>query len=60
MTMENSLQFRQILFVLTLPVIMTQANVVQNKFQKLQPGQNITGTTGAELKTRSKILCSDR
>ena len=60
MKMKNGLQLSQILLVLMLLVIMTQATIVQNKFKKLDPGQNITGTIGAELKTRSKILCSDR
>ena len=60
MTMQNHLQFCQILLVLVSTVIVTQATIVQNKFKKLEPGESIMGTIGAELKTRSKILCSDR
>ena len=61
MTTEKCLQFRQTLLVLILlPAIATQATFVQNRLKKLETGQNITGTIGAELKTRSKILCSDR
>ena len=58
--MENCAQFKQILLVLMLSAIVTQVTVVQNRFKKLEKGQNITGTIGAEIKTRSKILCSDR
>lgn len=58
--MQNHLKFCPIFLVLVLPVIVTQATIVQDKFKKLDPGQNIPGTIGTELKTRSKTLCSDR
>ena len=60
MTMENHLQFNQILLVLLLPVIVTQATFVQNTFEKLEPGQNITGKIGAEIKARSHQECAVR
>ena len=59
-TMENHLHFNQILLVLMLPVIVTQATFVQNTFEKLEPGQNITGKIGAEIKARSRQECAVR
>ena len=49
--MEIGPQFSQILL---------QATFVQTLYEKLEPGQNITGTIAAELTTRSKIECSGR
>ena len=43
-----------------LPVIVTQVTVVQKRFKKLDPEQNITGTLGAELKAGSSQECSLR
>ena len=60
MRMENCLQVCKILLVLVLPVIVTQATIVQNKFEKLDSGQNITGTIGAEIKARSRRECAVR
>ena len=60
MTMIDHFQFCQIFLVLMLPVVVTQVTVVQNNFRKLEPGQNITGTIGAELKTGSHQECSLR
>ena len=59
-TMENCLHFNQILLVLALPVLVTQATVVQNKFKKLEPGESIMGTIGAEVKARSRRECAVR
>ena len=58
--MENHLQFNQILLVLLFPVFVTQATFVQNTFEKLEPGQNITGAIGAEIKARSHQECAVR
>ena len=60
MTMENCLQVCEILLVLMLPVIVTQATIVQNKFEKLDSEQNITGKIGAEIKARSRRECAVR
>ena len=58
--MDNYLRACKIFFVLMLPVIVTQATVVQNTFEKLEPGQNITGAIGAEIKARSRRECAVR
>ena len=60
MTTEKCLQFNQILLVMMLPVIGTQATVVQKRFKKLDPEQNIKGAIGAELKTESLEECAVR
>ena len=60
MRMENCLHVCKILLVLMLPVIVTQATIVQNKFEKLDSRQNITGTIGAEIKARSHRECAVR
>ena len=60
MRMENCVQVCEILLILVLPVIVTQATVVQNKFKKLDPGQRIIGTIGAEIKARSRRECAVR
>ena len=60
MRIENCLQVCKILLVLVLPVIVTQATIVQNKFEKLDSGQNITGTIEAEIKVRSRRECGVR
>ena len=43
--MKDHPQFCQIFLILMLPVIATQAIVVQNNFRKLEPGQNTTGAS---------------
>ena len=53
MTMRNRLQFCQILLVLMVPVIVTQETVVQNRFQKLDPGQSAMGKIEAQQKAGS-------
>ena len=53
--MEN-----MILLLLMLPVIVTQATVVQNFFKKLDSGQRIIGAIGAEVKARSRGECALR
>ena len=58
--MANSLQFSPILLLLLMTISATQATIVPKKFKNLQVGHSITGTVGAELRTRSKIQCSDR
>ena len=58
--MENCLHVCKILLVLLLPVIVTQVTIIQNKFEKLDSGQNITGKIGAEIKARSRWECSVR
>ena len=60
MRMENCLQVCEILLILVLPVFVTQATVVQNKFKKLDPGQRIIGVIGAEIKARSRRECAVR
>ena len=57
MTMIDHFQFFQIFLILMLPVVATQATVVQNNFRKLDPGQNITGAIGAKLKAGSPQEC---
>ena len=60
-TMEHRLQFSWILLLLLMTVYATQTtSIVATKYKKLEPGQNITGTLLRELKTRSKLQCSDR
>ena len=58
--MENCLQVCKILLVLMLPVIVTQATFVQNRFEKLDPGQRIIGAIGAKIKARSRQECALR
>ena len=58
--MEHRLQINRILLVLLVTVCATQASIEHSKYKKLEPGQNITGTIVAELKTRSKLECSTR
>ena len=60
MKMKNRIQLSIILLVLMLPVIATQATFVQNIFNKLDQGHNITGAIGAELKAGSHQECSLR
>ena len=60
MRMENCLQACKILLVLMLAVIVAQATIAQNKFEKLDPGQNITGKIGGEIKARSRRECAVR
>ena len=57
--MEIGPQFSQILLLMT-SICVVQATFIQTVYGKLDPGENITGNTGAELTTRSKIECSDR
>ena len=47
-----------LLLMMTVPV--TQGTVVKSKYRKIEQGQNITGTIRSEIKTRSKLECSDR
>ena len=59
--MEFSSRCHQILFLLLVTIFMAQAMaVVTSKYKKIEPGQNITGTSVAEFTTRSKLQCSDR
>ena len=58
--MKNHVQFYQIVLVLMLPVIVTQATVVQNRYEKLDPGQSILGRRAAEVKAGSHQECALR
>ena len=59
-------KFHRILVVLTKMMMMmmticaTHGTVVENVFDMMEPGQNITGTRLAELATKSNIQCSNR
>ena len=57
--MKPRLQFNRILLVL-LFISVSQPKIGLRKYQKLEPGQNITGTIMAEYTSRSKLQCSDR
>ena len=60
--MKHRLQFNPIFLVLLLmmTVPVTQGTVVKSKYRKIEQGQNITGTIRSEIKTRTKLECSDR
>ena len=58
--MKTHLQFIWILLALMTTVCANQAKVVQTLYEKVVPGQKITGNIAAELTTRSRIQCSDR
>ena len=47
-------------WVLLMVVSLTQANTVTKEFDRLEAGQNITGTIGAKLKVGSPQECSLR
>ena len=58
--MELRLQFNWILLVQLITVCASQENIVENTFQMLDPGQNITGKIVVELMSRSELHCSTR
>ena len=57
--MEQHIQ-RYIILLLVMLVCTTQATIVQNLYQKLETGQNITGHVGAEFIVRSHLECAVR
>ena len=58
--MDGGLQFNQILPWLLLVVHATHATFVQNVYNKIEPGENITGTKMDEFLAESKEDCSIR
>ena len=60
MTTAHGLQFNRVVLLLMMTISTTRATIVPKMFKKLEAGHSITGTVGAELRTRSKIQCSDR
>ena len=60
MTMEQHIPFNRIFLLLLMTVCVAQARLLQNMFQKLEPGQNIRGKVVAELLTKSSQECSLR
>ena len=62
--MDHRVQSKRVLLVILLlmmmTIFMTQVAIEHKKYKKLEPGQNITGTTVVELTSRSKLQCSDR
>ena len=54
-TMEHRLQFTCIL-----PMLLVTVSATQNVYNKIDPGQNITGTIGTQLKRRSLQECTLR
>ena len=58
--MKNCVQFNRILLILLTTFFATEATVSQNLYIKIEPGQNITGKTKAQLTARSAQECSLR
>ena len=51
-----------ILFIVTMALLAStiQGTITQEKFKKFEQGKGIVGVIGQELKTLSKIQCSQR
>ena len=60
MTTAHGLRFNRFVLLLMMTIYATRTTIVPTEFKKLEAGHSITGTVGAELRTRSKIQCSDR
>ena len=58
-TKEDMHRLHLVLLLLTVYATLA-TSIVTSKYRKLEPGQNVTGILLSELKTKSKLQCSDR
>ena len=58
--MERCVNFNWIFLVLLITVSTTQAAFIQNRYNKIEQGQNVTGKSKAQFLARSTQECSLR